>query len=64
MKIIFDTEEQKSEFFKSTLSCPVNLGFDNPKDVNCEIGGRKCERCWKAAGIKVKVKPQNDDDVI
>ena len=64
MKIIFDTEEQKKDYFKLNSTCPKDLGFDDPKDRKCEVGGRECERCWKAAGIKVKIKPQIDDDVI
>jgi hypothetical protein len=67
MKIIFDSEEQKKNYFDANAVCPHDIGFDDPKDSNCfkcKKQSIECERCWKAAGIKVKVKPQIDDDVI
>jgi hypothetical protein len=64
MKVIFDTEEQKKAFFNTNIVCPNDLGLDRPKDAKCFDKGIYCERCWKAAGIKVKVKPQIDDDII
>lgn len=55
MKIIFDSEEQKSLFFQCAGMCPSALGFEDDDAQRCwekEI----CTECWERSGIEIEVK--------
>lgn len=56
MKIIFDSEEQKSKFIgiMAGCSCPHELGLGPTRDLTeCEI---TCEDCWKNCALQMEVK--------
>jgi len=49
MKILFDNEEEKMDFFKvlKNHSCPSDFGFKDFK--HCLENDNTCEQCWKQA---------------
>lgn len=60
MKIIFDSEEEKEEFFQD--ECPNMFGFKEHRNCGDGSGARShCQECWEQSGLEYEIK--NDQSV-
>lgn len=58
MKIIFETDGQKSNFFKEI--CPSMCRLNDHKD--CSLGKNiRCDDCWEQSGLNYEI--QNEETV-
>ncbi len=54
MKITFDSEKQKEEFFTHIVMCPYDLGIEGFEGEDC-MEDDACSRCWQQAGVEIEV---------
>lgn len=60
MKVIFDSEEEKTRFLTqmAAMFCPSDISVDLVDNSSCmsNVGQTFCYTCWERCGIKFEVK--------
>lgn len=61
MELIFDSVEERDEFFRNTEDCPGDHGLYETPDCLCRPGSDTCVECWKNSGVKYSVKEKKQE---
>lgn len=58
MKIIFDSEEEKTKFLNGMASmyCPDDIGVGLANSNDCDAD--TCEDCWRNCGLDCEVRKE------